>query len=263
MSVARGLALVPPDKAVPSEWVALARRASESHPGSWQHRQVLGATLYRAGRAEEGVRELEEAARLHDKGGSLWTRLFLALAHRRLGHTEQARTWTAKTAWTGGDSEEWLIYRQLAQERRALSEAALGLAGTASHVWPTDPVDALYDGVFPTRSGDGSIPRFTWWDHKWSTEWVQYDFPKPRVVSSAEAYWFGGGNGPLQVPQSWRLLYRDGDAWKPVEAATPYGLKLDAFNKVTFKPVRVTALRLEAQLRKGFSAGILEWRVGP
>ena len=41
-----------------------------------------------------------------------------------------------------------------------------------------------------------------------------------------------------------------------------YGVKPDAYNKVTFAPVTTTALRLEVQLQDGFSGGILRWRNG-
>jgi hypothetical protein len=36
----------------------------------------------------------------------------------------------------------------------------------------------------------------------------------------------------------------------------------DKFCEVKFKEVTTTALRLEVQLEKDFSGGILEWRVG-
>jgi hypothetical protein len=41
----------------------------------------------------------------------------------------------------------------------------------------------------------------------------------------------------------------------------PYGVKKDMYNKVTFTPVRTSALRLEIQLQEKFSAGIHEWKV--
>jgi hypothetical protein len=63
------------------------------------------------------------------------------------------------------------------------------------------------------------------------------------------------------VPQSWRLLYRDGTQWKPVGNASGYGVQRDRFNRVTFAPVTTTALRLEAKLQSSFSAGLLEWRI--
>jgi hypothetical protein len=142
--------------------------------------------------------------------------------------------------------------------------ARAGVTASASHVWQADTLEALDDGEVPASSGDPTIPRFTWWDHKGGREWVQYDFARPREVSSAEVYWFDDtGRGGCRVPESWRLLARDGDAWKPVGGASGYGVAKDRFNRVTFWPVRTTALRLEVKLHDGFSGGILEWRVGP
>jgi len=36
---------------------------------------------------------------------------------------------------------------------------------------------------------------------------------------------------------------------------------IDQFNRVTFTPVAITALRIEVQLQAGWSGGILEWKV--
>jgi hypothetical protein len=40
-----------------------------------------------------------------------------------------------------------------------------------------------------------------------------------------------------------------------------YGTKRDSFNRVTFKPVNTTGLRLEVQLQPNVSGGVLEWQV--
>jgi len=139
---------------------------------------------------------------------------------------------------------------------------AAAFEATASHCWANDSVSALNDGSLPTSSGDHDIPRMTWWDHRGTTEWVQYDFPRPLKVTTVEVYWFDDtGRGQCRVPQSWQLLYRDGTAWRPVQNPSEYGVKLDGFNEVSFHPVRTDALRLEVQLRPSFSGGILEWRV--
>ncbi|HSC29651.1 MAG TPA: hypothetical protein VLD67_20410, partial [Vicinamibacterales bacterium] len=69
------------------------------------------------------------------------------------------------------------------------------------------------------------------------------------------------GRGGVRVPQTWRLLYKDGDRWKPVEGASRYGVDRDTWNTVTFTPVTTTALRLELTMQPGFSAGLQEWRV--
>jgi hypothetical protein len=136
------------------------------------------------------------------------------------------------------------------------------LPASASHCWDADTVAALGDGLVPRNSNDRSIPRFTWWDHKGTIEWVQYNFDEVRRISGAAVYFFddtdGGG---CRIAQSWRLLYKDGDTRKPVTNAGIYGVDKDKFNSVKFDAVQTTSLRLEAQLQPGFSAGILEWRV--
>jgi DUF1680 family protein len=134
---------------------------------------------------------------------------------------------------------------------------------SASHCWEGDSVEALCDDVLPKNSNDQSIDRFTWWPRKGSTEWVQYDFGKPTTVSSASVYWFDDTptRGGCKLPKSWRLLYKDGNNWMPVEASE-YPVAKDKFCDVKFKPVTTAALRLEVQLEKDFSGGILEWRLG-
>jgi hypothetical protein len=134
---------------------------------------------------------------------------------------------------------------------------------SASYCFASDTVDALIDGLEPKSSNDRDIPRFTWWDHRGTAEWVQYDFGKPRHVSSVQVYWFDDtGVGACRTPQSWRVLYQEGERWKPVEAASVFSTTADAFNRVDFKPIQTTALRLEVQLKPEFSGGILEWKVG-
>jgi hypothetical protein len=132
-----------------------------------------------------------------------------------------------------------------------------------------DPLAALSDGLEPASSHDQTIPHFSWRPKKGSVEWVQYEFDQPRKVRGVSVYWFDD-SGPnsttprprqCRVPQSWRLLYKSGDDWKPVAGATQYGLKTDAWTQCRFPTVTTTGLRLEAQLQPGYSAGILEWRV--
>jgi hypothetical protein len=72
--------------------------------------------VYRAGKPQEAVRELGEAVRLHGVDGSSWARLFLALAHQRLGHADQAKRWRDKAQGGGADWEEGVIQRQLVGE---------------------------------------------------------------------------------------------------------------------------------------------------
>jgi len=133
---------------------------------------------------------------------------------------------------------------------------------SASHCWPRDTVAALNDQIEPPNSHDLGPPRFTWWDHRGTREWVQYDFKERARVSAVEVYWFDDrATGHCRVPKSWRLLYRDGKAWKSIAGASGWGSERDRFNRVTFTPVTADGLRIEAQLQPECSGGILEWRV--
>jgi hypothetical protein len=132
---------------------------------------------------------------------------------------------------------------------------------TASHEY--DDIRAVSDTKFPKSSNDTSIPRFTWWDHKGTEEWLTYDFGQPHPVHACWLYWFDDtGEGECRVPASWRIEYKDGDQWKPVSNPSGYGVEKDQFNRVTFDEVTTQVLRLVVQLRPGFSGGVLEWKVG-
>jgi hypothetical protein len=157
------------------------------------------------------------------------------------------------TIGTGPDATEWVAPPTAKKS---------AYKATASHCNDTDTEEAMGDGLEPSSSNDGSIPRFTWWPRQGTREWAQYDFGKAKKVSGASVYWFDDtGGGSCRVPASWKILWKDGDAWKPVEATGELGTKRGAYNPVGFKPVETTALRIEVQLQPGFSGGILEWKV--
>jgi hypothetical protein len=67
--------------------------------------------------------------------------------------------------------------------------------------------------------------------------------------------------GEVRVPAAWRILYRSGNEWKPVESGSGYGVEKDEFNQIAFQPVTTNALRLEVTLQPKWSAGIQEWKV--
>jgi hypothetical protein len=122
--------------------------------------------------------------------------------------------------------------------------------------------DAINDQLEPINSIDHTIPFMHWWPRKGTTEWVQYDFKKEESVSRTSIYWFDDtGIGECRLPKSWRLLYKDGDQWKPVEGAMLYEVDKDRYCKVSFNPVKTTGVRVEVQLIPDFSAGIYEWKV--
>jgi hypothetical protein len=121
---------------------------------------------------------------------------------------------------------------------------------------------AINDQMEPTSSNDAENSYFHWWPRKGTEEWVEYAFPAPSTVSRTEIYWFDDtGTGQCRVPASWKIFYKDGEEWKPVETTESYGVAKDQFNKVSFKPVTTTGLRLEVQLQPRWSTGIQEWKV--
>ena len=134
---------------------------------------------------------------------------------------------------------------------------------SASHCFENDTLEALINGKQPKSSNDQSMPRFTWWDHRGTAEWVEYKFDKPRKISTVAVYWFDDtGGGGCRVPQSWRLLFRRDGNWEPVQGVAGYGTKTDTDNRVAFTPVETLGLRVEVQLQPEYSGGILEWKIG-
>jgi DUF1680 family protein len=120
---------------------------------------------------------------------------------------------------------------------------------------------AINDGEEPASSSDPTA-YFDWWPRKGTTEWVEYAFQKAATISQTGVYWFDDtGTGECRVPKFWRVLYKEGEQWKPVENLESYGAERDRYNKVAFKPVTTSGLRLEVVLQPTWSAGIQEWKV--
>jgi hypothetical protein len=127
----------------------------------------------------------------------------------------------------------------------------------------TRGLNALNDGGYIEDSSSRSGGFLSFRGRKGTKEWVQYDFPKEVTVSAAEVYWMDdySVNGPYRVPKSWKLLYKQGDSFKEVNESGNYGIEIDKYNRVTFQPVKTSALRLELRLNEDISGGIHEWKV--
>lgn len=111
------------------------------------------------------------------------------------------------------------------------------------------------------RDGDTEM-FFDWWPSKGKTEWIEYSFAKPARVSETQVYWFDdSGQGECRVPASWRVLYKDGATWRPVETAQAYAVEKDAFTRISFQPVSTTAIRIEVVSQPQWSSGLREWQV--
>ena len=115
----------------------------------------------------------------------------------------------------------------------------------------------------PLRSSYTAKPYFYWWLKIGSTESLAYKFDKEYTVSNVQIYWLEMEHydGDFRTPESWKLYYKDGDIYKEVENLDPYTTYKDCYNSVNFKPVKTTSLKIEVKLQKGYSGGVLEWKV--
>jgi len=129
-----------------------------------------------------------------------------------------------------------------------------------------DTETALNDGLIPP--GDQfSAPRFTWWSHQGTSEWVQYDLPAPVTINRSDILWFEDASqgGGCDYPSTFNHQYWNGSSWQPLVLQHDYMNMIDLygghFTIVRFQPVTTSKVRLNVTLRPGKSAGILEWRL--
>jgi tetratricopeptide (TPR) repeat protein len=100
-------ALAPAAVADLDQPLRLAEKIVAAEPQNAAYCNTLGALLYRAGRFLPAVERLNNAIRLRDGKGTPEDWLFLAMAHHRLGHKEEARAWLNKAAqWIDATKNE-------------------------------------------------------------------------------------------------------------------------------------------------------------
>lgn len=139
------------------------------------------------------------------------------------------------------------------------------------------------DQFEPKSSADLNTPYQYWWLREGTEESIGYRFDEPTRISSVEVYWleFDHYDVIYKTPESWKLLYKEGNTWKEVPNPSGYGIETDQYNVTTFDPVVTTELRLIAQLRRpssgkteelqgpqvvdtsrrGYSGGVIEWKI--
>jgi DUF1680 family protein len=128
---------------------------------------------------------------------------------------------------------------------------------------PEESVWGVNDQWEPTNSGDISKPYLYWWQKVGVEVNLEYKFEQSETVSNVEVYWleFDHYDGNYRVPESWKLLYKEGEDWKEVDAKGAYTTLRDQYNKLDFVPVKTTGLKIVAKLQKGQSGGVIEWKV--
>ncbi len=165
--------------------------------------------------------------------------------------------------------------------RRAFAqtpESALNVARVAVPTSLTmaseNKISALNDGFTPANSLDRSHAQYAVWAEP-STggrkSWVQYDWTEPVNVNKVEIYWAvdrprrgelpGSYVHRIAAPESYRILYWNGNDFVPVSQPQGLDVALDTFNVTTFEPVKTSKLRLEVLPQEDRPAGILEWKV--
>jgi WD40 repeat protein/tetratricopeptide (TPR) repeat protein/tRNA A-37 threonylcarbamoyl transferase component Bud32 len=99
-SLAWTCSLAPDATADPEQVVRLASLALLQDPNNYVCQRALGAALYRAGKYQQAIEQFTAAMKLRKQPApSTW--LFLALAHQRLKHPEEAKKWLDK-------AREWI-----------------------------------------------------------------------------------------------------------------------------------------------------------
>jgi tetratricopeptide (TPR) repeat protein len=125
----------PIDQRDPEPAVDLARRAVELAPGQQLSLNTLGVALYRAEQYAESIPVLEQSLAAGKGEFDAFDLFFLAMAHHRLGHRDQARAaFDQAVRWL---NEQKSLSEQYAKELaafRAESEAVLGLAGPSAEL---------------------------------------------------------------------------------------------------------------------------------
>ncbi len=165
--------------------------------------------------------------------------------------------------WANREPSEMIVWIPTTIEASHPTPApTIAYRSTVSGSHPTSNMDCLKDQMPIQHSNDHSIPYYHWWPRNNQLEWLQYDFEKPETISHAKVYWFDDRpDGGCRIPESWKLLYYEGDVWKPVNLIGDYTIKRNNWDEVEFEPVQTTALKLQVQLSKEFSSGIYEWEV--
>jgi uncharacterized protein len=159
-----------------------------------------------------------------------------------------------------GEMNVWLPVTDSASKPLPAPTIAFRSKVTASKI--TKSIEAVKDQSEPKSSNDESSRFYHWWPDTNKVEWVQYDFDKAETVSKSKVYWFDDSPyGGCRIPDEWAILYKSGNEWKQVKETVAYKVTKDAWDSITFQPVKTTAVRITVRLKKNFSAGIHEWTI--
>lgn len=138
------------------------------------------------------------------------------------------------------------------------TDVALIARPSASHCSGGDHVKHINDGKVIAAPNSGQPQRMTWHPRKGGMEWAQLEWETPQTIDECQIVWFE--DKASAMPVFWHLLYREeSGAWVPVEATFPPAMR-DTWCVVKFPAVKTSALRISAQCKEGWAAGICHWK---
>ncbi len=156
-----------------------------------------------------------------------------------------------------GEMSVWLATEPSAAKAKPAPTIAYTSEVSASKT--TKALRTMVDQDFPDSSNQFKAMYYHWWPQNNSVEWVQFDFAQSSEISEVQVYWFDDGpHGGCRIPVDWKVLYQDGQDFRPVTVLDKDQPSKDNFNRLRFKPVQAQALKLEIQLSQQFSTGIYE-----
>lgn len=148
------------------------------------------------------------------------------------------------------------------ESSRAKPFPTIASASSVKASLETPLISGINDQHLPKNSADKTNTLYHWWPKRNETHWIIYNFEQPTKVSESQIYWLKDiPNGGCSLPESWKFYYKSDEEWVEVNAETPYPIIEDQLNKLVFEPVTTSALKLEVQLSKEYSAGVHEWIV--
>lgn len=186
------------------------------------------------------------------------------LENNKVSDTRQDFTAIPYYAWANrgeGEMTVWIPYSPSVAIPAPLPTVASRSKVTAS--FESKSLLAVHDQNEPTTSGDREYPYYHWWPELGSTQWVEYNFEKPEIVSNSKVFWYDDSpQGGCRIPEAYKVLYKDSHgAWKEVNSRRMDAIEKDRYNEVVFEAVETSALRLEVHSKEDFAAGIHEWIV--
>lgn len=134
---------------------------------------------------------------------------------------------------------------------------ALSAVVTTSHVSSWETLSSVNDGHNPVSSSDKSNGAYGNWrgeDYYGTFNWVQYEWPLAKNLSSTSVYWWADGQG-IRQPDEARIEYWNGVAWINAGAI---GTALNTYNSLK---LNLQTSRIRIYMKSPMATGILEWRV--